>query len=56
MSEALKQRWRDPAWKYTRSDSTDVARTFARIRRQQAEAAKKPAPKVTPIKKAKEAK
>ena len=54
--EAKKARCWDKSWHYTRSDFTDLASLFKRIRRQQAEASKKPAPKVTPIKKAKEAK
>jgi hypothetical protein len=50
MSEALKKRLLDRTFKYTKASETDVARTFARIRKQQKEAqAKRPA-KVEPIK------
>lgn len=35
--------WRDPKWRYTRSEATDLARTFARVRRELA--AKQPAKK-----------
>ena len=43
----------DPDWKYTRSESTDIRRLFAKIKRQQkeAEAAKK-AQNVRPMRKA----
>ena len=54
--EAKKARCWDPEWRYYDSTNTSVSRTWAKFRRQQAEASKKPAPKVTPIKKAKEAK
>lgn len=38
---ATSKLWKDKGWKYVRSESTDIGRTFARIRREQAAAAKK---------------
>jgi hypothetical protein len=40
----------NPEFRYRTAADTDVSKTWAKYRRQQAEAAKKPAPKVTPIK------
>ena len=50
---ATTKRWQDKGWTYYPANDTDVSRTFRRIRKQmkEAEAAKKPQPKVTPIKK-----
>jgi hypothetical protein len=54
---ATAKRWKDKEWRYVRSEATDLHATFRRIRRQmkEAEAAKKPAAKVTPLKKEKKA-
>lgn len=38
---ATSKLWRDKNWKYTRSEATDIARTFARVKRELA-AQKKP--------------
>lgn len=38
---AKNEKWKDEDWKYVRSESTDISKTFARIRREQAAAAKK---------------
>jgi hypothetical protein len=37
------KRWRDPEWRYTPSVSSDIRKTFARLKRQAKEAAT-PAP------------
>lgn len=34
------QRFMDPQWKYTRSESTDISRLFARVKRELAQKAK----------------
>lgn len=34
------QRFQDKNWKYMRSESTDITKLFARVRREQAKAAK----------------
>lgn len=34
------QRFQDKNWKYMRSESTDISKLFARVRREQAKAAK----------------
>lgn len=43
--------WQDKTWKYVPSESTDLHALFKRIRKQikEAEAAKKPASKVTAL-------
>lgn len=41
----------DPKFKYTKAADTDIAKTFARIRRQMKEAAKAPPPNVKQLKK-----
>lgn len=38
MTEALRKRLLDRTFKYTKASETDVAKTFARIKRQQKEA------------------
>lgn len=56
MSDPKRARCFDPAWKYVPANATDIAKTFARIRRHQkeAEAACKAA-NVKPIRPKKEA-
>lgn len=52
-NEAMKARCFDPNWRYIREESTDIRKTFARIRRQQklqAEAEAAALVHVTPIK------
>lgn len=39
---ATSQLWRDKNWKYTRSEATDIARTFARVKRELAAQNKQP--------------
>jgi hypothetical protein len=51
MSDPTAKRWKDKTWRYYPAESTDVARTFARIRRQLKEAAKAPPPNVKQLKK-----
>lgn len=37
MTDPKKARCYDPSWRYTRSEATDVAKTFARAKRQMKE-------------------
>lgn len=46
-----KSRLLDPAFKYVPAGKTDIRKTFARIRREQAEAAKRTPANVKPLKK-----
>lgn len=43
----------DPSFKYVKAADTDVAKTFARVRREMKEQAAKPAPNVKPLTSAK---
>lgn len=50
MSEALRKRLLDPAFRYVKASETDVSKTWARVRRQLKEAeAVKQAANVKPI-------
>ena len=54
MSEALRKRWLDKSWRYTRSESTDISRTFAKARKAMKDAeALRESENVKPIRSAK---
>lgn len=50
MTDPTKARCWDPAWKYVPHEATDIRKTFARIKRQQKEAAEQEAAKSVNVK------
>ena len=46
-----KANWKDPKWKYVPAAATDVAKTFARIRREMKELAEQQPKQVVQLKK-----